>query len=214
MQPIGRFRLHSRCLVFSFKSGGGGGGGRGGKGKPQRGRFFSFFLCSNRFRMCSPWVFPIVPCFNPICFAQSPPFLTYIGGPKGEALHLSIESSIFVNLHSFNFFLSGLIKFNKKKLDLWGVKVRPKIVINYFGNKNFMQPMGKAQAYTKCALHFIFLSLGGGGFRGGYFSGFHGSIMLTIPHHPLTLTRSLKGKGGGLESIMNYRIKPPTPISL
>jgi hypothetical protein len=27
----------------------------------------------------------------PTCFAQSPPLLTYTGGPKGEALHLSIE---------------------------------------------------------------------------------------------------------------------------
>jgi len=56
--------------------------------------------------------------FNPICFAQSPPLLTYISEPKGEALHLSTESSIFVSFHSFNFFLLGPIKFNKKKLDL------------------------------------------------------------------------------------------------
>jgi hypothetical protein len=41
-----------------------------------------------------PRVFPIAPCFNPMCFAQSPPLLAYIAGPKGEALHLSIESSI------------------------------------------------------------------------------------------------------------------------
>jgi len=104
--PIG-----SQCVPhgFSFKF--------WGKG-PRKGRFFSFFLCSNRFPMCSSWVFPIAPCFNPICFAQSPPLLTYINGPKDEALHLSIESSIFVKLHSFNFFLLGPIKFNKKKLDL------------------------------------------------------------------------------------------------
>jgi hypothetical protein len=57
--------------------------------------------------MCSPWVFPIAPCFNLICFVQSPPLLRYIGGPKREALHLSIESSIFVRLHSFNFFCQG-----------------------------------------------------------------------------------------------------------
>ncbi len=44
---------------------------------------------------------------NPICFAQSPPLLTYIGEPKGEALHLSTESSIFVSFHSFNFFCRG-----------------------------------------------------------------------------------------------------------
>ncbi len=30
-----------------------------------------------RFPMCSPKVFPIAHCFNPTCFAQSPPLLTY-----------------------------------------------------------------------------------------------------------------------------------------
>jgi hypothetical protein len=54
-----------------------------------------------KFPMCSPKVFAITPHFNPICFAQSPPLLTYIGGPKGKALHLSIESSILGSLHSF-----------------------------------------------------------------------------------------------------------------
>jgi len=53
--------------------------------------------------MCSPRMFPIAPHFNPICFAQSPPLVTYIGGAKGEAPHLSIESSILGRLHSFNF---------------------------------------------------------------------------------------------------------------
>jgi hypothetical protein len=57
-----------------------------------------------RFSMCSSRVFPVTPCFNPICFAQSPPLLSYIAGPKGEALHHSIESSILESLHSFNFF--------------------------------------------------------------------------------------------------------------
>ncbi len=52
-----------------------------------------------------PSVFPIAPRFNPMCFARSPPLLTYIGGPKGEALHLSVESSILGSLHSFNFFV-------------------------------------------------------------------------------------------------------------
>jgi hypothetical protein len=31
-----------------------------------------------KFPLCSSRVFPIAPCFNPICFAQSPPLLTYI----------------------------------------------------------------------------------------------------------------------------------------
>jgi hypothetical protein len=52
--------------------------------------------------MCSPRVFPIAPRFNPICFAQSPPLLTYITGPKGEAIHHS-ESSILGSLNSFLF---------------------------------------------------------------------------------------------------------------
>ncbi len=86
-------------------------------------RIFSFFICSqhvpfkfpmdshqvlNIFRqspMCSSNVFPIAPHFNPICFAQSPPLLTYIGGPKGETLHLSLESPILGSPHTFNFFL-------------------------------------------------------------------------------------------------------------
>ncbi len=50
------------------------------------------------FPMCSPRVFPIAPHFNPICFAQSPPLLTYIARLKREALHLSIELSILESL--------------------------------------------------------------------------------------------------------------------
>jgi hypothetical protein len=52
-----------------------------------------------------PRVFPIAPCFDPICFAQSPPLLTYIAGPKGMTLHLSIDSSIIST-----FFGDGPIK--------------------------------------------------------------------------------------------------------
>jgi hypothetical protein len=37
------------------------------------------------FPMCSRRVFLIAHCFNPICFAQSPPLLTYIGAPKGTS---------------------------------------------------------------------------------------------------------------------------------
>jgi len=35
---------------------------------------------------------------------KSSPLLTYIGGPKGEGLHLSRGSSVLGSLHSFNFF--------------------------------------------------------------------------------------------------------------
>jgi hypothetical protein len=56
------------------------------------------------------------------CPKSSPSHL--IGGPKGKALHLSIESSILGSLHSFNFFLqwanqTGPLQ-KKEKLDLWG----------------------------------------------------------------------------------------------
>ncbi len=100
--------------------------------------FFSFFLCSHKvpngfpsrslmflkFSMCSPRVFPIAPRFNPICFAQRPRLLTYLGGPKGEVLHFSIESSISggVSIIS-NFFVMDQSKNNsfpkkKKKVGL------------------------------------------------------------------------------------------------
>jgi hypothetical protein len=48
-----------------------------------------------------------------------------------------------VSLHSFNFFLLGPIKFNKKKVGLVRGKVQAKMVINFFGRRNFMQPMGR-----------------------------------------------------------------------
>jgi hypothetical protein len=101
--------MHSECLGFYFLLSFGWAGG-----------FFSSSICSQhvpfklpmvpnlilRFPMCSPRVFPIAPRFNPLCFAQCPPFLTYIGGPKREALHLSIESFILGSLHSFNLFFT------------------------------------------------------------------------------------------------------------
>jgi hypothetical protein len=76
-----------------------------------------------RFPMCSRRAFPTAPRFNLTCFAQSPPLLTYIGGRKGGALHLFIESSTLGSLHSFNFSLAmgqsnWLIAKKKQKLDL------------------------------------------------------------------------------------------------
>jgi hypothetical protein len=87
MQPMARLSMHSKCLdFFSFKFW----VGVGGRGQKD---FFSFFLCSlqvpygfpvgSQCSQCVPQrVFPIAPRFNPICFAQSPLLLTYIGGPK------------------------------------------------------------------------------------------------------------------------------------
>ncbi len=108
-------------LILKFWVGGGGG-------------FYSFSFVPNmflsnyewvpiRFSICSPRMFPIAPRFNPICFCQSPPLFSYIGGPKGEALYFSIESSILGSLHSFKFFLRWANQFGslqkKKRLDLW-----------------------------------------------------------------------------------------------
>jgi hypothetical protein len=100
MQPIGRLSMHSKCLDFWVWGG--------------RTFFISplFPTCSlqvpnkfTRFSTCSPRVFPITPRINPICFAQSPPLLTYIAWPKEKSLHLSIESSILRSFRSVNFFL-------------------------------------------------------------------------------------------------------------
>jgi hypothetical protein len=66
-------------------------------------------------------VFPIAPSFNPICFAQSPILLTYIGGPKEEALYRSTKFSIMGSLHSFNFFLqwaNQIGSLQKNKIEL------------------------------------------------------------------------------------------------
>jgi hypothetical protein len=45
----------------------------------------------------------------------------YIAGPKGEAIHLSVESSILGSLHSFNFFLqlaNQIGSLGKKRVEL------------------------------------------------------------------------------------------------
>jgi hypothetical protein len=56
-----------------------------------------------KFSMCSPRVFPIASGFNPICFAQSPPLLTYIAGWKDR--HSVFSNRLFWEiLHSFNSF--------------------------------------------------------------------------------------------------------------
>ncbi len=85
MQLMGRLNMHLKCLVsFSFKFGG---------------RFFHFSfvpnmfpmgflgsLGSGRFIICSPKVFPIAPCFNPVRFAQIPPLFTFC--PKSSPFYL------------------------------------------------------------------------------------------------------------------------------
>jgi hypothetical protein len=80
MQPMQRLSTHSTCLdFFSFKFWVGWGQGRG---------FCSLSLSQqvpNRFSIFL-WVLNVFPKdvpnsthFNPICFAQNPPLLTYIG---------------------------------------------------------------------------------------------------------------------------------------
>ncbi len=102
------WNMHSRCFdFFSFKfwvEGMGGG----------------FFFILSLFPTCSLYVTFKFQVKFPLG-SQSPPLPTYIGGPKGEALHLSIESFILVgSLHSLNFFFNGPIKIAhwKKKVGL------------------------------------------------------------------------------------------------
>ncbi len=94
---------------------------------PNKERFFS--ICSQhvsfKFPMGSQWIpqgcSQIIPHFNPICFAQSPPLLTNIGGPNGEALHLSIKYFILGGLESLSFFALGQSNWliaKKQKLDM------------------------------------------------------------------------------------------------
>jgi len=102
IQPLGRLSMHSKCLdFFSFKFWVG------------EKVFFFIFLCSQhvsfKFPMGSHQVlnmfpmFPIAPCVNPICSAQSPPLLTYRGEPKGRSICLAVESSILRSFHRFKF---------------------------------------------------------------------------------------------------------------
>ncbi len=76
-----------------------------------RGLLFNFFSIPNVFSSSSPKVhqvlivfpnmFPIVPYFCPICFAQSCLLFTYhIRWGKEGALHLLVETSILWSLHS------------------------------------------------------------------------------------------------------------------
>jgi hypothetical protein len=96
------------------------------------------------------------------CSKSSPPPLPrYIGGPKGEALHLSIKSSIFVSFHSFNFFCWGQSNLIKKVRLVRG-KGQAKNVGKFFWEEKFHAANVKAQGHTECALHFFFLSLGAG----------------------------------------------------
>jgi hypothetical protein len=58
----------------------------------------SEFPSGSQSSQCVPKGVPNSFSLYPICFAQSPPLLTYIAGPKGEALHPSIESFILGEL--------------------------------------------------------------------------------------------------------------------
>ncbi len=71
-----------------------------------------------------------------------------------------------------------------------------------FWEEKFHAANGKAQAHTECALHFFLLNLGGGGFRGGYFSVFPGSHYVDHPTiRSLWLGPSMDvGRGGSSQS--------------
>ncbi len=66
MQPMGRLACTQSALIFFLLNVRGGG---------EEEDFFIFSLFQHvpfKFPMGSPMVFPTAPCFNPICFAQSP----------------------------------------------------------------------------------------------------------------------------------------------
>jgi hypothetical protein len=87
-----------------------------------------------------------------------PPLLTYIGGPKGEALHISIEYSILGSLHSFNIVLRLAKQIPQKKVGLVRCIAQAKNGGELFWDQKFHAAIGKAQACTQGALHFFLLS--------------------------------------------------------
>jgi hypothetical protein len=89
--------MHSKCLDFIFFLTFWWVEGGGGSSHQVPNMFHSF-------SMRSPRVFPIAPHFKPICFAQSPPLLTYVVGSNGQALYLSLDSLIL------GFFCNGPTK--------------------------------------------------------------------------------------------------------
>jgi hypothetical protein len=132
MQPMVKLSMHSKCLdFFSFKF-----------WVVVGEDFFHFSFVSNtfpsssqrvpiRFPICSQGYqcVPTIDSLESIRFDQSPPLLTYIGGPKGEAIHLSLESSILGEPPWFQlFFLQWANKigsFQKKKKRIWTCQAPP-----------------------------------------------------------------------------------------
>jgi len=76
---------------------------------------------------------------------------------------------------------------------LWLAKNGDKL----FWEEKFHAANGKAQAHSECALYFFLLSLGGRGFRGGYFSIFFGSHYVDHPTISSLWLRPSKERGGG-----------------
>ncbi len=140
MQPMEGSACTQRALIFFLL--GFGFWGEGGDG------FFSFFLCSQhvpfkfplgshkvlnmfpRFPMCSPRVFPIAPPFNPICFAHSPPLLTYIGGGQNVRQFILPLNLLYLgSFHNFNFFCNVPIKLaHCKKRKKVGLVRHPQLI--------------------------------------------------------------------------------------
>ncbi len=124
--------------------------------------------------MCSSRVFPIAPCFNPLCFAQSPPFLTYICAPKGR--HSIFPQDVLLwgaSIVSTFLFVMGQSNSTKKSWTCEGVKLKPKMVMNSFRKRSFMQPLGRLKHTLKVPCIFSFLvGEWGGSQRRNFFSGF------------------------------------------
>ncbi len=86
-----------------------------------------FFLCSQKVPNVFPKGVPNSTLLESLMFCpKSSPSHLYMWA-KGEALYLSIGSSILGRLHSFNFFFrDGPIKFNQKKVGLVRGKAQTK----------------------------------------------------------------------------------------
>jgi hypothetical protein len=100
-----------------------------------------------KFSMCSPRVFPIASRFNPICFAQSPPLLTYIGGSKDR--HSVFQSNLLFweILHSFNSFWRRVNQNNSlQKKKSWTCESPP---TNWYNHITFINTINLFYNHTR-----------------------------------------------------------------
>jgi len=139
------------------------------------------------------FIFPLFPtgsqCIPQACSQYHLALIPYIWA-KGEALHLSIGSSILGSLQSLNFsFCDGPIKFNQKKLVLWEVKLRQKWWWTLLGRQVSCSDWEGISMHSRCVAFIPFKLSAGQSQRRIFFPIFPGShyvpFNFPISSHPV-----------------------------